>query len=445
MQTPIYDFARRYADSVAVRMHMPGHKGRGRLGCEALDLTEIAGADSLYAAEGIIAESEANAGELFGCRTLYSAEGSSLCIRAMLYLALQHAAAAGKPPVIAAARNVHRTFLTAAMLLGFTVRWLPQEQGVSYLSGTLSDEALESCLNGESKPAALYLTSPDYLGCIADIPRAAAFCRKHDMLLLTDNAHGAYLRFLPESLHPADLGADLCCDSAHKTLPVLTGGAYLHIADRAPELCRRRAKQAMAMFASTSPSYLILESLDLCNRYLAEGYPGRLAAFVQRVQTLRTELAAHGWQLCGTEPLKITLLTRRAGYRGEQLAEIMQKAGIFCEFADPGHLVMMLTPENPEGDLERVRAMLCSLPLREPLPETVLPALPFAAELCPRPLLHAETEVLPITACEGRICAELAVSCPPAVPIVMCGERISAAAVKHMIYYGTEQCEVLKE
>ena len=444
MQTPVFDFAKQYAESGAVRMHMPGHKGQALLGCEALDLTEIAGADSLFEAEGILAESEANAGTLFGCRTLYSAEGSSLCIRAMLYLALQHAAASGRRPVIAAARNVHKTFLTAAMLLGAEIRWLPQTQEMGYLSAPLTDAALESCLCGESKPAALYLTCPDYLGCICDIRKAADFCHTHDMLLLVDNAHGAYLRFLPASLHPADLGADMCCDSAHKTLPVLTGGAYLHIADTAPALCKERAKKAMAMFASTSPSYLILESLDLCNRYLADGYRERLAAFIKRVQQMKTVIADSGWTLCGTEPLKITLRTRPAGYLGNQLAEILQNAGVYCEFADPDYLVLMLTPENPECDLLRVQELLCALPKHDPLPEPELPLLNFPQTLHPRSLLFAETETLPVSECAGRICAALTVSCPPAVPIVMCGEKITEAAVQWLTYCGADRCRVLK-
>ena len=98
MTTPIYDFTRNYANSDAVRAHMPGHKGTPLLGCEPLDLTEIAGADELFAPEGIIAESEANASKIFGCQTLYSTEGSSLCIRAMLFLAMKSAQQRGKKP-----------------------------------------------------------------------------------------------------------------------------------------------------------------------------------------------------------------------------------------------------------------------------------------------------------------------------------------------------------
>ena len=130
MNTPICDFVRRYAQSGTVRLHMPGHKGSGPLGCEALDITEIAGADSLYEADGIIAESEANAAALFGAaRTLYSAEGSSQCIRAMLCLAAQNAPR-GARPLILAARNVHKAFVLGAALLGAAAELLTREETV---------------------------------------------------------------------------------------------------------------------------------------------------------------------------------------------------------------------------------------------------------------------------------------------------------------------------
>ena len=114
MDTPIYDFAKAYQSAAPARLHMPGHKGRGPLGCEGLDLTEITGADSLFEASGIIAQSEQNASRLFGCPTFYSTEGSSLCIRAMVRLSCLWAELQGRAPLILAARNVHKTFLSAA-------------------------------------------------------------------------------------------------------------------------------------------------------------------------------------------------------------------------------------------------------------------------------------------------------------------------------------------
>ena len=173
MNTPIADFVRRYAASDAVRFHMPGHKGRPFLGCEPWDITEIAGADALYEAEGIIAESEKNAGALFGSRrTCYATEGASQCIRAMLYLAVT----AGKSRTVVAARNIHRAFISAAALLDLEVVWLWPEESRSLCGCPISEKNLEQTLSDlPEPPAAVYLTSPDYLGGMADLSALALF------------------------------------------------------------------------------------------------------------------------------------------------------------------------------------------------------------------------------------------------------------------------------
>ena len=336
MNTPIADFVRGYDGSGTARLHMPGHKGRPFLGCEHLDITEVKGADALYEADGIIAESEKNAGALFGSgRTLYSTEGSSQCIRAMLYLALT-CRPAGAAPVIVATRNVHKAFVYAAALLDFEVVWLwPEGDSRSLCGCPVSPEGLEKTLAElDLPPAAVYLTSPDYLGGMADIASLAQVCHRHDTVLAVDNAHGAYLHFLDPAVHPLDLGADICCDSAHKTLPVLTGGAYLHIGKNAPAGFRENAKAALALFGSTSPSYLTLASLDLCNRYLAEGYPHRLAETVARLREVRARLEAHGWRTEDTDPLRLTVAAP-AGLMGSDMAELLRKGGGECEYADP--------------------------------------------------------------------------------------------------------------
>ncbi|MDO4740900.1 MAG: PLP-dependent transferase, partial [Eubacteriales bacterium] len=315
MNTPVCDFVRAYAEKKALRLHMPGHKGLGPLGIEALDITEIEGADSLFEADGILRESEENASALFGCPTFYSTEGSSLCIRAMLYLSRLHALSSGRRPLVLAGRNAHKTFLSALALLDIDVEWLYPAQESSYLACPLDAQALEQAFAGASAPpGAVYITSPDYLGHVADIAALAEVCHRHGALLLVDNAHGAYLRFLPESMHPMELGADLCCDSAHKTLPVLTGGAYLHIARHLPALAAS-AKDALALFGSTSPSYLLLQSLDAANPYL-EGYPARLRDFCGHAARFKDALRAHGYQLIEEEPLKATILARAFGYSG---------------------------------------------------------------------------------------------------------------------------------
>ncbi|MBQ7288859.1 MAG: PLP-dependent transferase [Clostridia bacterium] len=447
MDTPICDFVKEYADSGRVRLHMPGHKGKPGLGLEALDITEIAGADVLYGAEGIIARSAQNAARLFGtAKTLYSVEGSSLCIRAMLYLTALYAKAEGKRPLIAAGRNAHKVFMTAAALLDFDILWLYPENGEGMLSCTIDADSLDKMLwEAEEKPVAVYITSPDYLGNLSDIGKIAQVCRKWGILLLVDNAHGAYLRFLPEDTHPITLGADICCDSAHKTLPVLTGGAYLHIAHRAPERFCRMAENALSVFASTSPSYLILQSLDAANRYLAKDYSNRLTETVNRLCRLKTRLMQAGYTTVGNEPLKLTLAVKDYGYTGYAFAEILSDKGIECEFCDPDFVVMMLTPENEVRDFERLETGLLEIAKRESIsqrpPQSPRPQKAMSAKNA----LFSPQERLEVQACRGRILAAANVSCPPAVPVAVCGERIDQAVIECFAYYGIKKCDVVKE
>lgn len=438
MNTPVADFVQRYAKAGTARLHMPGHKGRCFLGCEPWDITEIHGADALYEAEGILAESEQNAAALFGSqRTCYSTEGSSQCIRAMLYLAV---AASGSHTVVAA-RNVHRAFVSAAALLDLEIRWLWPEESRSLCGCPISPAQLEETLNSlPEPPAAVYLTSPDYLGGMAEIPALAQVCHQHGTLLLVDNAHGAYLRFLQPSLHPLDLGADLCCDSAHKTLPVLTGGAYLHLSPTAPAQLAPLAKSALGLFGSTSPSYLTLASLDLCNRYLAEGYPQRLAEAVERLAELRERLTAAGWRVEPSDPLRVTVAAPR-GVTGQELAGQLRRQGVECEYADRDFLVLMATPENTPEELAQAAAALGQC-----LGEANPPQLPLARgeRACSiRQAAFAPRETVDAAHSLGRVCGLPTVGCPPAIPIAVSGERITPEALALFAYYGIEQVEVL--
>ena len=431
MITPICDFVRLYAERETMRLHMPGHKGMGQL--ERLDITEVFGADSLYEAEGIIAQSENNATRLFGFPTYYSTEGSSQCIRAMVHLAALHARSRGKTPRIAAGRNAHKTFLSAVALLDVDVTWLHGSGESSYLS---CDVTAEDVLALEGVTA-VYLTSPDYLGNLADVAAIAQACHEKDMLLVVDNAHGAYLRFLTPSLHPMDLGADLCCDSAHKTLPVLTGGAYLHVRDQ--ELAKQ-AKNALALFGSTSPSYLILQSLDGINPYLAGEYRDKLDYFIQAVARCKDRLGA-----VGQEPMKLTLPAKAYGYTGTELARLLRQQNIECEFADPDYLVLMPTPEMGEQSLLRLEEALARIPKQSPITDAPPKLAPREQVLGIRQALLAPSQTLPVEQCLGRVLSAASVGCPPAVPILVCGERIDENAIRCFRYYGIESCTVVIE
>ena len=446
MKTPICDFVERYADSGNLRLHMPGHKGVPFLGVEDKDITEVEGADVLYMSSGIILESEKNASMLFGTKkTLYSTEGSSLCIRAMVYLAVIYAKSKGRRPLILVARNAHKTFLGASALSGAEVEWLYPETDGNVISCPIDPDRLRLRIESMTqRPAALYVTSPDYLGNMADIGKIADVCHSLDVLLMVDNAHGAYLGFLPESRHPIKLGADICCDSAHKTLPVLTGGAYLHISHRAPDMFVDMAEQAMSMFASTSPSYLILQSLDRANLYLSEDYRERLARLVSGVEILKDRLTDKGFELLGEEGTKLTVSSKEYGYFGFEVAEYLRQNGIECEFSDPDFVVMMFTAEISDGDIARLEKALISLPKKEKIVAATPKLTAPERIMSVREAMLSQSELIPIEKAAGRVLASPSVSCPPAVPIIACGELIDEEVVKCFEYYSIDSCRVVK-
>lgn len=446
MKTPILDFLRAYRDSDTARFHMPGHKGQGPLGCEGMDITEICGADVLSSAGGIIAESEENATSLFGtAHSFYSTEGSTLAIRAMLTLAAQSAKKGARPRFLAA-RNAHRAFLTAAALLDADVVWLESAPDAHLCEAPLTKEAVEAALRENPDAVAVYLTSPDYLGNTADIAGISAVCHAAGLPLLVDNAHGAYLAFLDQSRHPIALGADACADSAHKTLPVLTGGAYLHISKTAPADFVSLARASLALFASTSPSYLILSSLDAANAALDADYPARMQTAAARLAAVRAEAEARGFLAVGDEPLKLTLDAPPLGYTGAALADYLRKSGIECEYADHRYLVLMASADNGEADFARLSRALAALPAKAPL---TLPPPPKQAKrdaaLSIRAAMLARAERVSVDVALGRVAAAPVVSCPPAVPVLVCGERIDRSALDLLRYYGIAEIDVVTE
>ena len=446
MDTPICDFVKTYREKDGIRLHMPGHKGKLFLGMEDLDITEISGADELFHPHGIIQKSEENASSLFGTsKTVYSTEGSSLCIRAMAYLALLWGRERGRKPVILAGRNAHKAFLSAAALLDADVRWLYPEKEQSLIACDITGPGLEKQLRVlTEKPVAVYVTSPDYLGHLLDIAELSAVCHRHDVLLLVDNAHGAYLKFLRPDRHPITLGADLCCDSAHKTLPALTGGAYLHISKKAPLLLLEQANHAMELFASSSPSYLILQSLDRCNALFSED-AGRMAAFAERICEMKEKLSAYGYTLIGEEPFKITLAAKEFGYTGDQLHDQLRKQSIECEFSDPDFLTMMFTPALTETDIQRAEKALLSVP-QKPKIEKKPPVMPHPRRvLSIREAMLALTEEISVEQAAGRVFADAQVGCPPCIPIIACGEEVDEAAVRCFQYYHIPICRVVQQ
>ncbi|MBO7149607.1 MAG: aminotransferase class V-fold PLP-dependent enzyme [Clostridia bacterium] len=443
MNTPIIDFLEKYNKNNPARFHMPGHKGK-ILGCEK-DITEIVGADNLYDANGIIGESEKNLSSLFGTNfSVYSTEGSSLSIRTMLALIKKIASERGEKPHVLATRNAHSSFLYGVALLDIEIEWITQEN-TCFFATNIDEISVEEKLRAmEIKPTALFITSPDYLGNIAPVEKIAKVCKKYGVLLAVDNAHGAYLNFLSSNIHPISLGADMCCDSAHKTLPTLTGGAYLHLGKGFNYFTKHEVKNIMKMFASTSPSYLILASLDNTNKYLFEN-KDLYEKCAKRVEKVKETCIFLGFSLVGNEPLKITLDAKSFGYLGDENAEYLKEKNIYVEYFDSDYIVLMFTPLNSEEDFNRLENALSLLQRKGPIKKKVFNSINPIKKMSIKEALFSSQETIEIDSAKGRILASVNLSCPPAVPILYSGEVIDDNAIEIMKYYNIDKCSVVKE
>ena len=443
MNTPVYDYLISYAESGTLRMHMPGHKGK-KTNNELsdvfrLDLTEITEAGNLFSDEGIIAESERNATELFGTKaTFYSTGGSTQCIQTMLALVKRE----GRKVI--AVRNVHRAFLSACALLDIDPEWVIPEYTDTYVSGQIPTSAVEEKLKAFPN-ACLYVTSPDYLGAMADIKTLADLCHRYGAVLLVDNAHGGLLPFYSENRHPVHLGADLCCDSAHKMLPALTGAAYLHVGN---ERYVSKVKEAMLLFASTSPSYLITCSLDLCNRYIADEIRKRLADAVKWTDELRKTVEKRyvvSYPAFDREDLHFTVNAARSGIKESALAAYLRENGIEYEYADDTYIIMLFSPCDDHEAYLKVADVLMKADFVPEYPHEEKFFLPPPEKIMTiREAAFHEYEEIPVNKAAGRICASLDLPCPPAVPIAVSGELMTAELAEIMRRFGIDTVRVVK-
>ncbi len=448
MHTPICDFVNEYAQSGTLRLHVPGHKGTGAIGCERLDITEVSGADELYDSSGIIAQSEQNASDIFASRqTFYSAGGSSQCIKAMLYLALT--AAKNNSKTVIATRNAHVSFLQGCALLGINCAWAGSNNTAELCSCSISASdvsmAIKSC---EEAPLCVYITSPDYIGNVPDIKQIAEVCKAHDVPLVVDGAHGAYMRFLQDDYykHPLELGADMCCDSAHKTLPVLTGGAYLHVSKTACANFEQSAKKALLMFGSTSPSYLILQSLDMCNKLIADGYDKKTAHCAQLVGELKKELINTGVNLFKSDPLRITADAKSLGFSAKELAALVRKSKIEPEYIGESCVVMMISANNSGEEIKEILRFFKNIAAlnKPPLPQAERKKINFERVMSMRSAALSPCVTVATLDAVGKICASHVVPCPPGVPVIMGGERITADVADFLQDLGVFKIDVVK-
>ena len=437
---PLFRALTDHADKESASFHTPGHKGccpflplDGRL-----DLTELPDTDSLYESAGCIRESEIRAARFFGAKyTAVSSGGCTLAIQGML------AAFAGAGSKVIFCRNIHRSAVNAAALLGIEPVWvLHRHDAGEGLPGRVFPEDILTALENNPDAAAVYVTSPDYYGCMSDIKGIAEVCAAYKKPLLVDNAHGTHL--IAFGKHPITLGASASACSAHKTLPVLTGGAWLNCAD---EATAPKIKSSMALFGSTSPSYLTMASLDLARDWMEREGNAAFRRLAETVDGLRQLALSLGFGLPEGEcdPVRLTLLTLPVGMTGDDAAEWFRRQGVECEHSDGCAAVFILTPFNGDGDIRRLRNAVASFPGGKPIPcEQFFPFELPVMKKTPREALLSRSENIPAEESAGRTAAEAACPCPPGVPVIMPGEEINEKCVNILLRTGIRRINVIE-
>ncbi len=438
---PLYSALTQYVQKNCSSFHTPGHKGQcGFLPLSSkLDLTELPETDSLFECTGCIRQSEERAAELFGAKyTALSSGGCTLAIQGML------AAFAGAGSKVIFSRNIHRSAVNTAMLLDLQPVWIMHRKDCGPgLPGRIFPEDVRKALAAHPDAAAVYITSPDYYGCMSDISGISAVCGEFGLPLLVDNAHGTHL--IAFGKHPITLGAAASACSAHKTLPVLTGGAWLNCND---ESAAERIKSSMALFGSTSPSYLTMVSLDLARAWMASQGQSAFVRLSRTVSELRRLAAEIGFVLpCGEcDPVRLTLLTHSLGVTGEEAAAYFRSCGAECEHSDAAAVVFILTPFNTESDIDCLKRAIERFPVNHPemtCADGEAYYLPEQA-MSPGEVLFRRRTSVPLKNAAGRIAAEAACPCPPGVPVVMPGEIIDEKCVNILLKTGIQRINVIE-
>lgn len=422
-RTPLFSAVQNYCDKQFTRFHMPGHKGVLPFPFDTIapyDITEVTGADSLYTSSGAIAHLEHELADIYHARaSLLSAGGSTLCIQSMLSLAVRPK---GK---ILISRGCHTSAVNSMVLLDITPIWIWSERNrATGLADPVTGKQVGEMLQRFPDVSAVYLTSPDYYGQNSELEEIVKICHEHQKPLLLDAAHGAHYPFISNSLNPMDLGVDLCCHSLHKTLPALTGAAVLNISN--PNYIPQ-AKQRMALFGSTSPSYPIMLSADGLISWLKFEAPQQLHELKLSCERITQKAKEKGFVLPSHDMIRITLGFFALGLSKEEFWEKLRLYEIEPEYIDDKYVVLLPSSFNSSRDWDRLDCLLNSMapsPLKsqdddenDSFPQPI-------AEISLQQAYFACSREVPIEKSVGRIVSGNVTICPPGIPIVVPGEKI---------------------
>lgn len=386
----------------AARFHMPGHKGRL---CPK-DMTELASTDDLYAPARGIAHAERLAAEACGAAgTLMLTGGGTAGILAMVLSCAQP----GDKVILP--RNAHHAALSACV-------W-------GDLEAIFADDLADAVPRHPDAKAVL-VTRPDYYGKCCDLEPLVRLAAKHGMRVLVDEAHGAHFPWWDAPQSAGALGADAWVQSAHKTLPALTGAAWLHLS---PSVDANRARRFLRMVQTSSPPFPILASLDSARAWMAAHGRAALETLCARLVRFRESLPLlSGYaDASADDPTRLVIDTLGRGLTGLEAQALLSERGVDVEMADGARVVCICTVADTPQDFERLYAALASLPERPPLaPATIDPPKPGGRALSVREAVLSPQEAVPLGLAAGRVASTGAGMYPPGVPALLPGERITA-------------------
>lgn len=428
----------------SVPLHVPGHKGGRGLdpqfaawvgGAARLDLTELDGLDSLQAPQGPIAQAQRLASDLWKAdRTFFLVGGSTVGILAMILAAC----APGETLILP--RDAHMSATNGLVLAGARPHYLPPSEGGSILAGPPSVEAIVRALE-VTRARAVLLARPSYPGGLFDLRPYAERTHAMGALLLVDEAHGAHLGLHPDLPESAlAQGADAVVQSTHKMLGALTPGAMLHM--KGARLEPDRVARTLGMLQTSSPSYLVLASLDAARREAALTPPERWVERMRLGREARDRIAAVPGLLAlpPGDPLKIALDVSGLGLDGYQAADALAERGVIVEHATENLVVAFLGPGTEAAHLEALVEACRDLPplgtvgaagLPSRLPPQPFPPLP-PMERLPREAFFAESRAVSWESALGGVSAELVCPYPPGSPALVPGERITREVVEYL-------------
>ncbi|AND84121.1 aminotransferase class I/II-fold pyridoxal phosphate-dependent enzyme [Clostridium tyrobutyricum] len=472
-ETPLFDALMEYVKRETIPFHVPGHK-KG-VGADAefkafigenpfkIDVTVFKSVDSLHHPTGPIKRAQELAADAYGSdAAFFSIHGTSGAIQAMIMSVVN----SGDKIIIP--RNVHKSVTAGIILSGaIPVYMQPKLDKRVGIAHGVTPETVAKSLEENSDAKAVLIINPTYYGVAADIKKIATIVHSYDIPLIVDEAHGPHLSFnkkLP--LSSMDAGSDMCCQSTHKIIGALTQASLLHVNSERVDV--HRVQQVLSLLQTTSPSYILMASLDCARRQIAINGKELLDKAIDLANYVRCEinkisgLYCFGEELLGNsgvyslDPTKITITCRDLGITGYDLDMILSnKYHIQMELSDIYNVLAVGsfgdTRENMDALINALKEISREYFGNNTKKSDFLdvPDIPRQIKI-PRDAFNAKKEAVSLKNSVGMISGEFLMAYPPGIPVLCPGEEITKDIVDYvkqlkeagLYVQGTEDPEV---